>query len=219
MTPTHHPEPDMLMSYASGSLAEPMALLVATHLALCPRCRRQVMQYEVIGGALLEELPKEPVSTTALQQVLQRIQQPSRTPEEAGSAVPPPREERLLPQPLRDYLGTDLDRLVWRGRGKLREYRLLPQHDGFRTRLLKIRGGAAMPWHTHVGSELTMVFAGGFTDAHGHYRRGDVAVADATVDHRPVADMGEDCICLAVTDAPLRLTGFGAGLLNIFIKQ
>jgi putative transcriptional regulator len=41
----------------------------------------------------------------------------------------------------------------------------------------------------------------------GHYRRGDIAIADQEVDHRPVADREEDCICFAVTDAPIRLTG------------
>ena len=33
---------------------------------------------------------------------------------------------------------------------------------------------------------------------------GDLEEADETVEHQPVAGAGEDCICLAVTDAPLR---------------
>ena len=48
---------------------------------------------------------------------------------------------------------------------------------------------------------------GGFTDSTGHYRRGDIAIADSEVDHRPRADDDEDCICFAVSEAPLRLTG------------
>ena len=55
---------------------------------------------------------------------------------------------------------------------------------------------------------------GGFTDAKGHYLRGDVAQADATVDHKPVADPGEDCLSLVVTDAPLRFTGRFGRYLN-----
>ena len=43
--------------------------------------------------------------------------------------------------------------------------------------------------------------------ATGRYARGDLAIADSALDHQPVADSGEDCICFAVTDAPLRLTG------------
>ena len=38
-----------------------------------------------------------------------------------------------------------------------------------------------------VGTELTLVLAGGFSDETGHFLRGDLAEADASVDHRPVA--------------------------------
>jgi putative transcriptional regulator len=51
------------------------------------------------------------------------------------------------------------------------------------------------------------VLRGGFSDVSGHYMRGDIAIADEDVDHKPVADADEDCICFAVTDAPLKLTG------------
>jgi putative transcriptional regulator len=49
--------------------------------------------------------------------------------------------------------------------------------------------------------------------------RDDVAIADPAVDHQPIADPAEDCVCLAVTDAPLRLTGLGSALINLFIKH
>ena len=59
--PVHHPSEARLLDYASGALPEPMALLIATHLALCPACRRTVAELEAVGGALLEALPPEPV--------------------------------------------------------------------------------------------------------------------------------------------------------------
>ena len=67
--------------------------------------------------------------------------------------------------------------------------------------------GRVMPSHTHDGSEVTLVLRGGFSDPTGHYRRGDIAIADRDLDHHPRADDDEDCICFAVIDAPLRLTG------------
>jgi putative transcriptional regulator len=66
--------------------------------------------------------------------------------------------------------------------------------------------------------EMTLLLAGGFSDETGHYLRGDVALADPSVDHRPVADPGEDCLCLAVTDAPLRLTGRFGRYLNFLAR-
>ena len=123
-----------------------------------------------------------------------------------------------LPQPLRGYLGRGLDDLDWKLRGPVDEVRILPDHVGVTSRLFRIRAGTAMPRHTHDGSELTLVLTGGFTDRGNHFQRGDVAVADSSVDHCPVADPGEDCFCFAVNDAPLRLTGRFARLLNPFIR-
>jgi putative transcriptional regulator len=45
-----------------------------------------------------------------------------------------------------------------------------------------------------------------------------VSEADSQVDHRPVADEDEDCLCLTVTDAPLRLTGWLGRLLSPFVR-
>jgi putative transcriptional regulator len=73
--------------------------------------------------------------------------------------------------------------------------------------LLWIRAGQAMLSHTHSGLEATLVLKGGFADIHGHYERGDIAVADETVDHKPVADDTEDCICFVVSEGHVKLTG------------
>jgi putative transcriptional regulator len=74
-----------------------------------------------------------------------------------------------------------------------------------------------MPTHGHRGQELTLVLAGSFSDEHGTFARGDVEEADEDVEHQPIADPGEDCICLAVTDAPLRLRGIAA-ILQPFLR-
>ncbi len=217
MMPNHHPGDDLLIAYAAGSQDEPVALVVATHLALCPRCRREVARLEEIGGLLLEEQEVEALAEDSLTAVLARL-------DEAAAEAParPHRDTAevgaLVPRPLRDYLGEGLDRLDWTSFRGLEKVELLPEVPGFRTRLMRIKSGTAMPTHTHEGTELTLVLAGGFSDEQGHFLRGDLAEADPLVDHRPVADPGEDCLCLAVTDAPLRLTGPFGRLLNPFLR-
>ncbi len=84
---------------------------------------------------------------------------------------------------------------------------------------MRLRAGTGAPRHTHEGTELTLVLEAGFTDALGHYLRGDVEVADSALDHRPVADIDGDCLCLAMADAPLRLTGRLGRLLNTFVRM
>jgi putative transcriptional regulator len=69
--------------------------------------------------------------------------------------------------------------------------------------LIRAAPGSGGATHTHRGEELTLVLAGGFSDATGTYARGDVQTALSDILHRPKADPGEDCINLAVTDGTL----------------
>ena len=216
--PHHHPSEEMLLGYATGSMSEPLALLVATHLALCPQCRHEVAAYEMLGGEELEDQTPTLLSSDSLVRVLDRLDMP-----EAPARVPPPRPavegDLRLPQPLRDYVGGSLDSLDWHQRGGIGEASFLPEHNSFKTRLMRIRPKTAIPEHSHHGSEYTLVLTGGFSDHTGHFLRGDVAIADPAVQHRPVADPGEDCVCLAVTDAPLRFTGPITRLLSPLLQR
>ncbi|MEK9831429.1 MAG: ChrR family anti-sigma-E factor, partial [Rhodospirillaceae bacterium] len=122
------------------------------------------------------------------------------------------------PRPLRDYAGGDVDSLKWRRLGSSAYHVPLVAKRGAPTaRLLRIPSGTAVPEHGHNGLELTMVLAGSFTDDGARFARGDVETADVDVEHQPVAEAGDDCICLAVTDAPLRFRGPVARLLQPFI--
>ena len=76
-----------------------------------------------------------------------------------------------------------------------------------------------MPVHTHRGREYTLVLAGSYRDNGSHYGPGDVSLKDASDVHRPVVAGDEDCVCLAVLDAPLRLTGMLGRLVNPFLRM
>ncbi len=217
MMPHHHPADDLLIAYAAGSQDEPLSLVIATHLALCPRCRTEVERLEELGGVLLDEQRPESLGDDTLERVLARLDEAVAEKPAQQQPAPAPADPRV-PRPLRDYLGAGLDELDWTSYGGMEQAELLTDVAGFRTRLMRIKSGTAMPAHTHEGTELTLVLAGGFSDEHGHFLRGDVAEADASVEHRPIADPGEDCICLAVTDAPLRLTGRLGRLVNPFLR-
>jgi len=217
MMPNHHPGEDMLWEYVTGTMREPVAVVTATHLALCPICRGEVHRLETIAGSLFESVDPEDVESDLLDRTIGRLET-NQDAVGAAETVDQPADP-TVPRPLRDYLPGPLDTLHWDARrhGPAR-VRLLPEAEGFDVRLLKIEAGAAMPRHGHAGHEFTLVLNGGFSDASGRYGRGDLAIADPSVDHAPIADGDEDCICLAVTDAPLRLTGRFGRLLNPFVK-
>lgn len=217
-----HPGEELRIEYAAGSLSEPMALLVATHLSFCAACRAEMAALETLGGVLLDTVAPIAMNDDSFDAVMARLDDAE--PDDAlpgelargdsGSAA----SASGLPRPLSDYVDRPLSALRWKSYGSLSEVALLPDFPGYKTRLLRIRQGAAMPRHTHGGTELTLVLAGGFRDDSGHYACGDVATADSSVDHRPIADPGEDCYCLAVTDAPLRLTGPVGRLFNFMVR-
>lgn len=227
-TPTHHPGDTLLIDYAGGALGEAVSLAVATHLALCPGCRRQVAEMEAVGGALLEEIEPEAVAPSCLEAVLARLDEPAPPPPLPPRAPHPSRPHPsrssgtpLIPEPLRRYVGDDLSRLPWKTlmRGMdCAEIPLFGRSNGrAHARLMRMKGGVGPPHHTHRGIELTLVLDGGFTDVLGQFGRGDLSVADGSVRHRPVADE-EGCLCLAVTDGLLRFTGALGLILNPFVK-
>lgn len=195
----------LLAGYVAGSLAEPARVLVRCHLDLSTDSRAFVRDLEAAGGQMLEEL--EPVAISDRDARLAAIFALGADPALEPVSVPRPAAKTRLPAPLYDYIGKDVADLPWKTLlPGLREYRM-GEIDGCKASLLWIRAGQAMPTHTHHGTELTLVLEGGFRDQHRHYVRGDIAYADDEVDHRPVADDDEDCICFAVTEGALRLTG------------
>jgi len=217
MSINHHPDDEFLVAYAAGDLAEAWSLLVATHIALCPACRSRVDDAEAMGGILLSDESPSELSAGAFNGALQRAMtmddvsapSPAGLP---GGAVP------VLPQPLRGYVGGDIGGLRWRPLGRnAKHIPLVSGHDGTIARLLSIPAGKPVPEHGHNGMELTMVLSGNFTANDMKYARGDVETADAEIEHQPVAAPGVDCICLAVTDAPLRFRGVFARMMQPLI--
>ena len=219
--PTYHPESEALLAYAAGGLDEAHAVLVATHLALCPRCRTEVGRLEAVGGALTGSIEPAPMSAGALAAALARLDEPEVEPASGPPAAVAYDDETLhaIPSPLRDYLGGNLSGLPWKWRGPaIRELPLSIGAGPTRATLIRVRPGSAIPAHTHAGTEATLVLLGAYQDATGRFGRGDVETASSDLDHRPVATADGECICFSVIDGPLSLTGPIGRLLNPFLK-
>ena len=117
-----------------------------------------------------------------------------------------PRSDGDVPSPLVRTLGTSLDRVPWKRAGRgIWQHRIALSHEGSSTlRLIKVAAGLSLPEHGHSGSELTLVLRGAFRDARAHYATGDVADVDEDIEHGPIADAEQGCICLVATDGKLR---------------
>lgn len=215
MNITHHPKEEMLLDYATGALGETWSLAVATHLALCPACRKAVAVMEDIGGNMLETVTPAPISDRAFDALMARLDDKIDEPTAPISVVPPTGDAPVLPQPLRDYVGSDLDGVQWKRLGMgARQFIIPTRQKSVTSRLLRIPAGRPVPEHSHNGQELTLVLCGAFEDKTGYYGRGDLQEADGSIEHQPHAASGEDCICLAITDAPLRFRSLAARIVQ-----
>lgn len=209
MTIRHHLSDPLLMAYAAGNLPEAFGLVVATHVSMCDACRAQLAAFEAVGGAVMTA-EAVALADGALEAVMARLG----VPEGVQPFAKPKRAHKDLPAPLQDYIGGGLAEVKWRSLGMGVRQVILPTAKGATARLLYIPAGQAVPDHGHRGTELTLVLRGAFRDATDRFGPGDLEIATEELEHTPVAEAGEACICLAATDAPLRFNALIPRLLQ-----
>jgi putative transcriptional regulator len=211
----YHPEELMLMNYAAGNLSSAEALIISVHLASCHQCQTYVRQTNLLGGVLFEKItPATEDNWDDVDAFISSLPERKNIPAEAVSSV-----ETGFKNPLAKYLPTDLHNLAWKKQtNTISKFDLsgLIGEKGANVVLQKISAGAQVPKHTHKGTEYTMILSGGFSDELGVYHQGDFLSRDARHKHSPTALQNEDCICLAVLDAPIRFTGW-MRVLNPFL--
>lgn len=205
----HHIPENMLVAYAAGTLPHAFSVVIATHVSLCEQCRASYEAHQAVGGAVMESAGASEVSVGLLASVLDRL-------DEDWSAEPAFERSGIFPGPVVEAMQGRAPK--WRKLGMgVRQDILSADQDGS-LRLLYIPPGQAVPDHGHNGQELTLVLQGSFSDETGRFGVGDLEVADEELEHTPVADEGEACICLAATDAPLKFNAFFPRLLQPIFK-
>lgn len=209
-----HPDATTLMSYAAGTLAEPLAAVVAAHAAVCKSCRKQISHLEIVGGLLLARaaIADRDRDERALHIPSKPIMQPLARRASGSLTV----EHDRLPAPIAEAYDLTFDTIPWKrlGPGVWHHKLALSRGTEGDLRLLKISPGRMMPDHGHGGAELTLVLDGAFSDATGVYGCGDLQDVDEDVEHKPLADPKHGCICLIASERPARFKGFFGRLLQ-----
>ena len=214
----HHLSEELLLDYSSGALSEAWSIAVAAHLSKCSRCRASHAKLEEIGGSLLTDSTPEELSDDIFSNVLERL-------DEVGASVGNEIRKNSgwassygIPSVVADYLAADTKKLPWKNLGLGVSQVVLKTKDKSATaRLLKIPAGRKVPHHSHNGRELTVIFSGGFSDETGSYGPGDIQEIHGNAEHQPWVRDGEDCICLAVTEAPLKFSNVAVRLAQPLI--
>jgi len=216
-TPRHHPDDDLLLAYAAGSLDAAAALVVGAHLESCADCRQTLAQLDELGGALLEQIEPAELDVGAFSRTLARIDAAQSLASQAIARAAATSRGRLLS--LRDLdapAGMRWPRSLdgcavtpWKTIGPgMRWARLsVPGQPDANAFLLRMAAGKELAAHTHRGLELTQVLWGAFDDGRAVWRAGDLDAAADDIHHQPFVTPERECICLVAVDGRVRFDG------------
>ena len=212
----------LLLQYSAGTLDTPMSILVASYLTLEPEARKKLVFADSLNASIVDSVEPVGMSEDSVQTLMDAID--DETVIELIALEPEPVNDipcsdMDLPLPLRRALSSDVDGLKWSfSYPGVKSSKIKAEEATSDIRLLKIQPGKSAPRHAHEGIEATLVLRGAFIDGGEVYSRGDLAIADGKVEHRPKAVGDDVCLCLAVTTGSLKFKDRFGRVLKDFIS-
>lgn len=197
MMPNHHPHPETLVSYASGTLSSAASCVVACHLSMCSKCAEQIRWLERVGGVMLSNLETDDAEMALTERIVaQRCNE--RQPQDPILMPGAKGDDLLLPVPLARYLDMKREQTSWKPSGNAVEERsiALPKHSGS-IKLLRLSPGQPLAKHGFASeTEVALVLQGACRDSAGTYVRGDIIEWGENPPHPPMASGEAECVCL-----------------------
>lgn len=168
----------LLMEYASGCLDEAHALVVAAHMALSPQARKIVMDYEKIGGAMLQNnCAPVAMKSDALKCVMARLDTCGPAPVKgpcAGKKKLDMSNYHEVPSCLETYIET----ASWKdARGGYQTMHIRTTCSGSRAEMIKAKPDFSIEQRM-MSHAIALVLQGSFEDEHRTYCRGDLIISD-----------------------------------------
>lgn len=208
-----HPGITLMEQYVAGKLTIDIALAVAAHIDLCPHCQQLNSDLHRDQASQLTELTPNLRDAEKFEQMLAFILTQHTKPaapqnDNALSTLTINQRTFTIPKSLQRIVAA---RNKWRHLGSMATAKL-PAGEKQHISLLYIAKNTALPHHTHLGSEITLVLSGQVYDEKGSYAAGDLLIRTPNDTHAPYTHSDDDCLCLSVLSAPLK---FKKGLLRI----
>jgi putative transcriptional regulator len=211
----YHPTPEMLTDFSAGNLQLSHALCVSVHTQHCNECRINLQRLNSIATTLFDELEPASLPDRLKDSVFSQLDN-----EYVEEQLPVKRNTTNIPKALQQFVTDSYESLSWKNVSPaIQSAHLCTDVNGSKVNLMRIRAGGKIPMHTHTGKEYTLLLEGSFSDENGLYNEGDFLVRDERHKHRPVVSKDRECLCLAVTDAPIKLTGVFTRLINPLLRR
>ena len=225
-----HIDTELLLNYVEGDLEPALSLAVALHQKHCPTCRQKIKDLESHYGENLDLSESSHNEDGGFERLIRHIAVLSTV--DTDNTMPQVSTDHDIENSeglgfLEDYAVAEINRPLlkqllnfnqgdfeWKKLSSKISTVALELYDAsYKVNLLRFSAKTKIPKHTHLGKEYTVVIEGDFKDHKGSHAVGDFIVCDGSDEHRPVVG-GKGCVCLAITDAPLRFTGVLGPLLN-----
>jgi putative transcriptional regulator len=174
-------------------------LVVGAHVEGCAECRARTRAFEAVSGAALADVAPAAISDDALAQVMARLD------------APPRPQAKTDTRPVLDRL--PLKPKKWVAPGVWVAAVDTPHAADNRVYLLSVAAGGLTARHEHEGREFCTVLKGAYRDELGLFAAGDFAAAEGDLNHQPVVEGDEACVCLFATEGRLRPQGFLARMV------
>jgi putative transcriptional regulator len=195
MSPRHHPSDDVIVAYSSGALEPGFGLVVGAHVEQCAACRARVTACEAASGAALKDIEAAQVAPDALARVTARLDAKLITPIQVQADT----------RPLLDRL--PLKPRKWVAPGVWVAGVDTPHAANNRVYVLSVGPGMPTARHEHSGAEFCTVLTGAYRDELGLFSAGDFAAAESDLNHQPMVEGDEACVCLFATEGRLKPKG------------
>ncbi len=221
-----HPSEDILVEFSSGNLDWAVSITVSAHLQLCPTCKQKVAQLNTLGSSMLSRTPPVAVEEKSFATLMTRIKQTEADQKDADIAPKTPPKEDLKTCDRTKRLPHIVQKLIPKEKPlkwsfispSLKAAQLETGQNKYEVSFHKIKRGGKVAEHDHKGLEVTLILEGSFSDAEGNYVVGDFLVKNPGDVHRPIAAQDQDCLCLSVVEAPVKITGLMGNLINPFLS-
>jgi len=227
-----HIDTELLLNYSNGNVEPALSLAIALHQKQCKPCRQKIAAIESSYGQNLElseasriennsferltaDLDKLPTSDNDVSKTSKSLYKKNIDIDDFGEDDTLSYAIAAINRPLFNQLSDfNYDDFEWQKlSSKISSVALELYDPSFKVNLLRFSPHTKIPKHTHLGKEFTYVIKGDFKDHKGKHNAGDFIACDGSDEHKPIVGTS-GCVCLAITDAPLRFTGLLGPIFN-----
>ena len=199
---------DAILAYAAGNLSPARRAIMACQRDISEEVNREIAFHESIASGFMLEHENVPLSPDFFDNINARISELE--PSDNKPASKAEDTDTPLSRILKRLCGCSLSDIKWKmivpglGVNAINGDRRTKK-TGECLYLLRGKSGVKIPEHSHRGEEWVLVLQGAYESGGVRYSAGDIHMSDESDEHSLQVVGAEECICLIMTEGPLKM--------------